>query len=113
MENFIYGIQSAGETMRLTFLALIHHPIMWGFGFGFLASTFIHLFIITDIPHTIPTMVTNSATESFRKIVQKDAGESYTPSYTAFQKEHTRVRIAFYLAVTAFLGVAILALLKG
>lgn len=113
MENFIYGLQSTGEAIRLTTLALIHHPIMWGFGFGFLVSTFIHLFIITDIPRTIPTMVTNSAAESFQKIVRKDEGGSYAPSYTAFQKEHARVRIAFYLVVTAFLGVTALALLKG
>ncbi len=113
MENFIFGLQSAGETLRLTTLALVRHPILWGFGIGFLSSTFIHLFIVTDVPHTIPTMVTNTAAESFRKIVKKDDSGSYAPSYTAFQKEHARVRIAFYLAVTAFLGVTALALMKG
>lgn len=113
MENFFYGLQSSGETLRLTTLAVIRHPMIWGFGVGFLVSTCMHLFIATDIPHTIPTMVRNTAAESFRKITGKDEAGVYIQSYTAFQKEHNRVRIAFYVAVTVFLLVAALALARG
>ena len=112
MENFFYGIQGIGETIRITLIALANHPIMWGFGFGFLTSTFIHLFIVTDIPHAIPTMVMRGSVESFTKYAPRDAGGTYALSYAAFQREHTRVRIVFYLAMTAFLAVVILALLR-
>ncbi|MBI4253069.1 hypothetical protein HY623_02745 [Candidatus Uhrbacteria bacterium] len=113
MENVIYGIQALGRSVSVTVIALLHHQLIWGFGLGFLASTFIHLFIVTDIPRAIPLMVTKSAPDSFQKIASRDEHGSYTQSYTTFQKEHSRVRIAFYLALNTLLLVILLALLRG
>ncbi len=113
MENFFYGIEGIAQTIRITTIALINHPLIWGFGIGFLSSTFIHLFIVTDIPHAIPAMVRRGASDSFRLFAQKDESGTYPLSYSAFQKEHTRVRSAFYLAVSASLLVAALALLRS
>ena len=112
MENFIFGIQGLAHTIRLTLVAVINHPLMWGFGIGFLASTFIHLFIATDIPHAIPAMISKSPTESFQKIAPRGERGEYLLSFTDFQKDHARVRIAFYLALSSFLFVAALALLQ-
>lgn len=113
MDNFIFGIQALGRSVSTTVVALMNHPLVWGFGFGFLASTFIHLFIVTDVPHQIPMMVTKSASDSFAKIAQRDDRGAYTQSYTTFQKEHSRVRIAFYLALNTLLLVVLFALLRG
>lgn len=113
MENFFYGIEGIAQTIRITTVALINHPLIWGFGIGFLSSTLIHLFIVTDVPHQIPFMVTKGAPESFQRIAQRNEGGAFLQSYTTFQKEHTRVRFAFYLAVSAALLVAALALLRS
>ncbi len=99
--------------MSTTVIALIHHQLIWGFGLGFLASTFIHLFIATDVPRQIPLMVTKSAPDSFAKIAQRDERGAYIQSYTTFQKEHSRVRVAFYLALNTLLLVVLFALLRG
>lgn len=112
MENFVFGIQALGLSVSVTVVALMNHPLVWGFGFGFLASTFIHLFIVTDVPHAIPLMVTKGAPESFKRIAQRDKSGSYLQSYTTFQKEHSRVRIAFYLALNTLLLVILFALLR-
>lgn len=113
MENFIFGIQALSITIKPILLAVVNHPLMWGFGLGFLASTMIHLFIITDIPHAIPVMVRKGPIESFQKIAPKNTKGDYLISYTDFQKEHVRVRIAFYLTILAFLVIVILALLRS
>ncbi|MBI2484450.1 hypothetical protein HYV71_04680 [Candidatus Uhrbacteria bacterium] len=113
MENFFFGIQGSSTTIKPILLAVINHPLLWGFGLGFLASTMIHLFIITDIPHAIPLMVRKGPIESFQRIAPKNAKGDYLISYTDFQKEHLRVRIAFYLTILAFLLVVILALLRS
>lgn len=113
MENFILGVQALALSIRATLLALLFHPLMWGFGFGFLVSTFIHLFIVTDVPHAIPLMVTKGAPESFRRIARRDEKGAYLQSYTTFQKEHSHVRVAFYLALNTLLLVVLLALLRG
>ncbi|MBI4272962.1 hypothetical protein HY621_03870 [Candidatus Uhrbacteria bacterium] len=112
MENFIFGMQGLAHTIRPTVVAVINHPLMWGFGIGFLASTCIHLFIITDIPHAIPTMLSKGLAESFQKIAPRGERGEYLLSFTEFQKDHARVRIAFYLALSTFLFVVALALLK-
>lgn len=113
MENFIFGVQALGLSIRMTVIALINHPLMWGFGFGFLTSTIIHLFITTDVPRAIPLMMTRGVAESFQKIAPRDEKGAYELSYTAFQKEHSRVRIAFYSAFLAFLVVIGITLLRS
>lgn len=113
MENLVYGIQALGRSVSVTVVALLHHQLMWGFGLGFLASTFIHLFVVTDVPRQIPLMVTKSASDSFQKIAIRDESGSYAQSYTTFQKEHSRVRVAFYLALNTLLLVILFAILKG
>ncbi|MBI4250219.1 hypothetical protein HY622_01375 [Candidatus Uhrbacteria bacterium] len=112
MDNFIYGIHAVSTTIKPIVFAVVNHPLMWGFGLGFLASTMIHLFIVTDIPHAIPVMVRKGPIESFQKVAPKNEKGDYLISYTDFQKEHLRVRIAFYLTILAFLFVVILALLR-
>lgn len=113
MDNIIFGIQAIGRSVSATTVALISHPLIWGFGIGFLASTSIHLFIVTDVPHAIPLMVTKGAPESFKRIARRDERGAYTQSYTTFQKEHSRVRIAFYLALNTLLLVILFSLLRG
>lgn len=113
MDNIVFGIQALGRSVSMTLMALLYHPLMWGFGLGFLASTFIHLFIVTDVPHAIPLMVAKGAPESFQRIARRDEKGAYTQSYTTFQKEHSRVRIAFYLALNTLLLVILFALLRG
>lgn len=113
MENFLFGVQALGTSIRITSIALINHPLAWGFGIGFFVSTLIHMLIITDVPHNIPTMVTKGAAESFQKISPRNQKGGFELSYTAFQKEHLRVRIAFYLALLALLFVIAISLLRS
>lgn len=113
MDNFLFGLQALASTIHITIIALINHPLVWGFGIGFLISTVIHMLIITDVPHAIPFMVVSGPAESFLKIAPRDAKGAFQLSYTAFEKEHLRVRIAFYLALVAFLFVVGISLLRA
>ncbi len=113
MENFLFGISALATSMRITIIALINHPLIWGFGIGFFVSTVIHMFIITDVPHAIPTMITRSSEHSFKKHAPKNEKGEYMVSFEAFQKEHLRVRIAFYLALLAFLFVIGISVLRS
>lgn len=109
----IFGLQALGRSISTTVVALVNHPLMWGFGIGFFSSTLIHLFIVTDVPHQIPFMVTRGAPESFQRIARRAENGAFLQSYTTFQKEHSRVRIAFYLALNTLLLVVLFALVRG
>ncbi len=113
MDNFVYGVQALGSSLTLTILGLMQHPLLWGFGIGFLVSTIIHLIIVADVPRTIPLMVTNNTVELFQKMSPRDERGVFLHSYIALQKEHNRVRIAFYLALTTVLLVILAALFRA
>ncbi len=112
MENFIYGLSAFAYSIRLTILSLLRHQLIWGFAIGFFVSTIIHLFVATDAPRTIPTIITKRPEESFTKFAARSPEGTYLSSFTAFQKEYNRVRVVFYSMLLALLLVILTLLIR-
>lgn len=110
--NFIFGLKAIALSIKFTILALIHHPMMWGFAIGFGASTLIHAFIISDNPRQIPMILRKPAPDSFKRLAPRLADGTYCIPYTQFQREYNRVRIVFYSTFLTFLGVIAIALVR-
>lgn len=112
MSNFLLALQSAEYAIRLTLASFIYNEGVWGFGVGFAAATIIYAFFLSENPQHIPTYLTKTAASSFTQVAQRDASGKFLASYTAFQKEYSRVRIAFYFALLAFFLIILVALLR-
>lgn len=112
MENFLFGIENIAYNINSTTLALLRHPLVWGFILGFSASSLIHLFVITDRPTMIPQMLRKKPKESFETIAKSDESNTYLISYTKYRQDVNKVRIVFYSALLAFLVVVIITLIR-
>lgn len=112
MDNFTLGVQSAAYAIRLTFFSFIFNEAVWGFAVGMATATIIYAFFLSENPRNIPLFLTKTAPTSFTRIAERDVSGKFLASYTAFQKEYSRVRIAFYFALLAFLLVVVVAMLR-
>jgi len=112
MDNFFSALLSVGHALRTTLLGLALQDATWGFLAGFLATTGIFAVILSENPRHIPILLSSSAQDSFLRLAARDADGQFCISYTSFQREYNRVRIAFYLAVFALLVIAIIAMVR-
>lgn len=112
MENFLFGIESIGDNINDTTIALLRHPLVWGFVLGFGASALVHFFVVVEKPGTLPKMLSKKPADVFQEIQQMNKDGTYDVSYSKFQREVNRVRIIFYSVVLAFLVVVIITLLQ-
>lgn len=112
MDNFIYGLQNIAHYINYNIILLFRHQLVWGFLFGFIVSTTIHLFIFFENPRHLPKILTKSAASSFHAIAPKNEKGTYLIPYSKFKREYHRIQIMFYLTVLAFLLVVVVALLR-
>ena len=110
MSNLIFGLENMWMSLVNTGRDLIESQITWGFAFGFMASTVIHLLVISDHPKRIPHIVSKSLKDSYQHLNPED---SLAPGYKTldhFKREYHRVRIvvastSLILAVIIILAV--------
>lgn len=113
MDNLIYGLQSIGINAFRSVVAIIQHPVVWGFALGFGASTIVHLVISSENPSQLPQIALHKDTaQAFTKVAPRDARGNYMLSYTKFEEEFHRTRALLYTVILAFLGVTIIAMLR-
>lgn len=112
MENFIFGLQNIAYNISNTIFAIMRQHLVWGFAIGFGISTMVHLFLMTENPRHIPTILFHKQAKSFSQLAPRDANGSFQISYTQFQAEYNKTKTLFYLTLCAFLGVVIIALLR-
>jgi len=112
MTNFLLALRSVEYAIRVTFIGFIYNEAVWGFAVGFASATVIYAFFLSENPRFIPLFLTKTASTSFTKVAERDPSGKYLASYTSFQKEYSRVRIAFYFALLAFLLIILVSLLR-
>lgn len=111
IENFLFGIDAIGLSIKSDILSLVYHPIIIGFAIGFFASTGIHAVVISEYPRYIPHILTKKPPDAFLQRAARDKDGTITASYTRFLHEYNRVRITFFSAILVFLIVIALAML--
>lgn len=107
MNTLIAGFASAGSSLNHYLNIFIRQQLVWGFVLGFAAAAFLSLLVMTDNPRALPHLLTRSPSVSFSKLTQRDPHGTFQFSYSAFQREYHRVRLAIY----GILAVALIALI--
>jgi len=103
--NFFYGLQNIAGNISQSARILIHNQLFVGFIAGFIVAAIMYLFIITENPHHVPTMLLNSKSDSFQKISDRTVEGKFVSSYTAFEKDFNRLRLVVYSLFLVFLTV--------
>ena len=112
MDQFTFSVQALATSLKLTTLALLRHQVMWGFSLGFVASTLVYAFIVSENPRSLPTLLTQNERDSFLALANKTPQGTFKTSFLNFQREYNKMRFIFYTAVLAFLVVVAIALLR-
>ncbi|MFA6027480.1 MAG: hypothetical protein WC752_00960 [Patescibacteria group bacterium] len=112
MDNFIFGMQGLARSLNISIGSILNQEMVWGFALGFCASTLIHMFIVAQNPLYVPSMIMKTAPDSFTKVAPRNKSGTYEMSYAQYSQEHSRVRLAFYLAIMVFLIVIAVALIR-
>lgn len=99
MENFIFGIGAIARSISFGIKAIIQNQLFWGFAIGFLVSTLIHSFLISDKLKNICTSWINKK--------KKNNG---TP-LVSFKGWINKTKFIFTLALFLFMVVVLMALL--
>lgn len=55
--NFIYGMQASARNTSITLSVMAHNQLVQGVLIGLLISTCLHLFIISERPRHLPSML--------------------------------------------------------
>ncbi|MFH1537076.1 MAG: hypothetical protein ABID45_03750 [Patescibacteria group bacterium] len=114
MENLIFGIQAISKGMSFTIKSILQYQLFWGFAIGFLVSTLVHGFLISDNYKHIPIILFRNRAHSFQKIHKKqgEKGHAFTASFDTFIKTVNKVRFVFALSFLLFMIIVLLALLR-
>lgn len=104
MENLWFGLESIFRMAYYNTLALINHPIAWGFAFGFAASTMIHILVIAERAHHIPHMLTKKPAHAYKHLKEKHGLDM---ARELFEDKHHKMRITFYLLCVVVFGIAV------
>ena len=67
MYNFIWGLQAVLREAKDTLMSVMDYPLFWGFAMGFLVSTIVHAFLMTDSPRQVPAVLFQDKSKELRK----------------------------------------------
>ena len=111
MDNFIFGMQAVLNGTLVSVKQITQYQLFWGFSIGFLVSTIVHGFLISESPRQIPTILFQDKAVSFEKIHPRKEDESFSSSFFLFSKTADKVKISFLLAALLFLLIGLFAIL--
>ena len=105
MSNFNLGVQAALYTVHDFLTSIAQYPLFWGFAVGFLISTLVHAFLMSDHPSHVPLMLTRAPAKSFAKIYnQSNTKRSvYADNYSVFERVAGASRLLFSLSLLMFM----------
>ena len=112
MENFLLGLEAIYNGTVLSVKQITQYQLFWGFVTGFLVSTLVHGFLITDNTRHVPTILLRDKSISFQKLHQREEGMPYQTSFHTFSKNADKLKITFGIAFILLMFVVLLAVIN-
>lgn len=114
MDNFIFGAQSIMTGLNSFVKSIMDYQLFWGFGFGFLISTFVHGFLTTGSARDIPSILFQDKAKSFEKVHARHRKEdgTYTRSFMDFMQLADVTKFLFSLSFFMFSLMILLSLIS-
>jgi len=99
MNNFVLGMRALFESAGLLFSQVTKYQVFWGFLIGFLASTIVYGFLITDHPKQVASVLFEDKAKSFERLYKREENKSFNRSFYDFSRKADRLKAAFLLVV--------------
>lgn len=113
MDNFFFGFQAVVSESIDLIRRITAYKLFWGFSLGFLVSTILHGFLLTDHPKQLATMLLKDKAVSYQKLHTQDGSQKYKgESFQAYMKRVDKIKLVFLLAVILFVLLILFALLS-
>ncbi len=112
MDNFFFGLQSVSYGTIDMARQITKYQLFWGFTLGFVVSTVVHGFLLTDNPKDVPLMVLRDKATSFQKIHTREEGKPYKQSFHQYSKNVIQLKTMFALGGLFILLVILIATLS-
>lgn len=93
MDNFIHGTWALMRSLSLYLHMLTEYQVLWGFVIGFFVAVFIQIFILTENPKHLPTLLIYNAEKSFEKLNQEN-------QYHLTRDQHSKLSTDLKLTTT-------------
>lgn len=110
MDNLLFGIEADLRSVYYTTLAMLRHPIIWGFLLGFAFSTLIHMLIMVEQAKHLPHILTKKVDHAYDHL-KEHHGLSH--SLGEFTRHHKKIRLMASVLVFTGLVVIIVLTLSG
>lgn len=110
MDNFLGGFHAVILGLMNTIAQVMDFPLFWGFATGFVTSTVVHAFLLSDHPRDVPTVLFQEKAKGFESLYAPVKGSAYTKSYAEYSKTAHRTKLLFLIAASIVLAIIILAL---
>lgn len=98
MDNFFFGLQAVTSGAIDVVRRVATYKLFWGFSLGFLVSTILHGFLLTDHPMYLPDMILKDHATSFQKIFPPDKQHTYRQSFQLYVKNVDKIKFVFALS---------------
>lgn len=99
MQNFFLGLKAILLEAFDTLSQVSDYPMFWGFAMGFLTSTIVHAFLITDSPRHVSTVLFEDKSKGFQKLYPRKANGSFIRSYSEYSRIADRTKSVFLIAI--------------
>jgi hypothetical protein len=108
MDNFLGGFHAVILGLKDSLSQVTNYPLFWGFTLGFLTSTIVHAFLMSDHPKNLPTMLFTEQSKSFEALYAKSEDGTYAKSYSEYSKMVRHIKILSLIAVSLILVLIII-----
>lgn len=112
LQNFLFGAVALAHNLNISFQIILHQPLTWSFGLGFLVSTIAHGLLICGHPSHYLHILVYDKEKSFKKIHPLNDGSNYQFSYFHFSKLADHIKFVFALSILVFSLLILIALLR-
>lgn len=102
MDNFFFGLQAVVSGSIDLIRRVAAHELFWGFSLGFLFSTLLHGFLLSEDPKHLPTMLLKDRAIAFQKMYPPDEKNKYHKSFQTYVKNANRIQFTFLISGILF-----------
>ena len=110
MDNFFFGLQAVLSGMIDLLRSVADYPLFWGFALGFLISTLIHGFLLSEHPSDLTPMLFHDNVKGYATVSDENRKHMYPHSFEQYEQRANKLKSVFALAgiIIAFLLLLVL-----
>ncbi len=113
LNNFFFGLQSLATNILEFGRQLSNYELFWGFSIGFLVSTMVHVFLLSEDRRYACGMILKKRLQSFEHRYPPEERLNAPQLFEEHNERVTQLRSTFLLVLLLFVFVLLIAVITG